>query len=266
MLILKIKSFFRRALWLLNQFGFNPVIFCRAFRGIFYFMFNYIRFCKVNPGVEIKCMPCLTDRFDSAGNIDYEYFYQDMFVANLIRRTGVLEHYDVGSRIDGFISQISLFCNVKLLDIRPLKINSDAIETICVDFSSPALSKSFVGITNSLSCLHTLEHIGLGRYGDPIDLNALHNFIKNLSNTLVTNGSLYISFPVGDERVLFDAHRIFNYKKIIELFNYHNLVVESKFLYKNQKILCSVDFSTEDWDRALSLDYALIILVLRKNA
>ena len=197
MLILKIKFFFRRALWLLNQFGFDPITFCRAFCGIFYFIFNYVRFCKINPGIAIKYMPCLTDRFDTAGNIDYEYFYQDIFVANLIRRTGVLEHYDVGSRIDGFIAQISLFCNVKLLDIRPLKINSDVIETICVDFSSPILSKSFRGIANSLSCLHTLEHIGLGRYGDPVDFNALPNFIKNLSSALVINGSLYISFPVG---------------------------------------------------------------------
>ncbi len=262
----KIKKISLRLLWILNQFGFNPLKFVYAFQGLYYFLYNYLKFIKLNTGTVIELMPCLSDRFDTAGVIDYEYFYQDIFVANLIKKSGVVEHFDIGSRVDGFIAQISLFCNVKLFDIRPLDIQWHGIDSFCIDFSSPQLNESYVGIASSLSCLHTIEHIGLGRYGDPVDSDALPNFIRNLSNVLILNGYLYISFPVGRERVVFDAHRIFNYEKVIKLFADTNLVVQSQYLYKNKEIFSATAMSSDDWRRAVSSEYGLAILVLKKNA
>ena len=38
-----------------------------------------------------------------------------------------------------------------------------------------------IGKTDSLSCLHAIEHFGLGRYSDPIDING---HIKGLENMI----------------------------------------------------------------------------------
>ena len=69
--------------------------------------------------------------------------------------------------------------------------------------------------TTSLSCLHTLEHFGLGRYGDPIDPEGHLRGFQNLVNAVEPGGTFYISFPIGGgERVEFNAHRVFHPESI----------------------------------------------------
>ncbi len=69
---------------------------------------------------------------------------------------------------------------------------------------------------DSVSCLHALEHFGLGRYGDPIDpLGHLKGF-KNLVRMLQPGGRLYLSFPIGRSGVHFNAHRVFEATEVLE--------------------------------------------------
>ena len=71
-------------------------------------------------------------------------------------------------------------------------------------------------VTDSISCLHTIEHIGLGRYGDDIDPNGSKKGFQNLLNLLEDKGTLYISFPIGKlTSVHFNAHRIFHPREIL---------------------------------------------------
>jgi hypothetical protein len=75
-----------------------------------------------------------------------------------------------------------------------------------------------VGETDSLSCLHTIEHFGLGRYTDPIDVDGHVKGINNLVNLVKIGGRLYISFPIGkQDEVHFNAHRVFHPKSILAL-------------------------------------------------
>jgi SAM-dependent methyltransferase len=62
---------------------------------------------------------------------------------------------------------------------------------------------------SSLSSLHVVEHIGLGRYGDPIDPQGTVKACKELSRVLKPGGKLYLSLPIGRERICFNAHRIY---------------------------------------------------------
>ena len=70
----------------------------------------------------------------------------------------------------------------------------------------PGLAES----TDSLSCLHALEHFGLGRYGDPVDYDGYLKGFDNLYRILKPGGRLYFSVPMGPQRIEFDAHRVFS--------------------------------------------------------
>ena len=79
----------------------------------------------------------------------------------------------------------------------------------------------------SVSCLHTLEHLGLGRYGDPFDLDGWKKGIKNLAVITKPGGKLYLSVPVGNERIEFNAHRVFNPCTIVIEVQKHGLTLLS---------------------------------------
>jgi len=72
--------------------------------------------------------------------------------------------------------------------------------------------------------LHVIEHIGLGRYGDPIDPNGSIKACKELQRVLKPNGTLYISLPIGKPRICFNAHRVHDPREVIEYFNKLDLV------------------------------------------
>jgi len=150
--------------------------------------------------------PSLLDKADTAGHMGV-YFHQDLFVGRLIYHRKPSYHLDIGSRIDGFIGHLLTFMDVKIIDVRPLTgiqglsfIQADArdLNTISDD-SVP-----------SISCLHALEHFGLGRYGDEIDPRGWEKALSELCRILALDGSLYLSVPVGEERVEFNGQRIFS--------------------------------------------------------
>jgi hypothetical protein len=71
------------------------------------------------------------------------------------------------------------------------------------------------GYCDSLSCLHEIEHFGLGRYGDEVDTYGYRRGIENLSKLLKTSGRLYLSAPTGQEQVEFNANWVFNPQTIV---------------------------------------------------
>jgi hypothetical protein len=69
---------------------------------------------------------------------------------------------------------------------------------------------------DSVSSLHALEHFGLGRYGDPLDLGGWEKGLASLSRLLRKDGYLYLSVPVGLPCIEFNAQRIFAPSEIVE--------------------------------------------------
>jgi len=55
-----------------------------------------------------------------------------------------------------------------------------------------------------------IEHVGLGRYGDPLDPEGSAKAARELARVLAPGGHLYLSAPVGRARVCFNAHRVFD--------------------------------------------------------
>lgn len=154
--------------------------------------------------------PIFSDYEAQAGSTVDHYFHQDLLVAGFVREAAPRRHIDVGSRIDGFVAHVATFREIEVLDVRPLTdIGHPNIRFLQADLMSE--SHAAAEITDSLSCLHALEHFGLGRYGDPIDPDGHLKGFRNLCRMLMPGGTAYISFPVGARtQVCFNAQRIFH--------------------------------------------------------
>jgi hypothetical protein len=163
--------------------------------------------------------PCLGDRYKESGSIKNEYFWQDLSVAQRIFRENPTRHVDVGSRIDGFVAHVASFREIEVFDIRPATSHIPNVTFKQADLMSldavTALCGTQIGYCDSLSCLHAIEHFGLGRYGDIVDPVGFSRGIENLSKLLFPGGRLYLSTPVGLERVEFNANWVFDPKTIV---------------------------------------------------
>ncbi len=178
-----------------------------------------------------KMYPLVQDRNSESGTMSGHYFHQDLYVAQQIFKSSPNRHLDIGSRVDGFVAHIAVFRQIELLDIRTLNSSIENIVFRQADLME--LPQDLIESCDSLSSLHAIEHFGLGRYGDPINyfghIHALHNITKILKK----GGRLYLSVPIGPQRIVFNAHRIFNVGYIIELLK-DNFTID-KFSYVDDR-------------------------------
>lgn len=149
--------------------------------------------------------PVLTD-WVSATPFDPHYFYQGAWLARrLAARTPGL-HVDVGSSVLA-MSVLSGHVPTVFVDYRPLKAKLKNLQSLAGSILSLPFASGGIA---SLSCLHVLEHIGLGRYGDPLDPEGSSKAAGELVRVVALGGSLYLAVPVGKPRICFNAHRIFS--------------------------------------------------------
>lgn len=166
--------------------------------------------------------PVIKDRYEDAGKVD-NYFWQDLWAARLIFQNKPEKHYDIGSRLDGFIAHIlAMGIPVKMIDIRPFPTEIDGLDTIVDDATE--LREFEDDSIESLSALCSLEHFGLGRYGDAIDPEACFKCFERIQKKLKVGGKLYVAVPIGKEKVCFNAHRCFYAQTIVDCFSKLKLV------------------------------------------
>lgn len=163
-----------------------------------------------------KLYPCLTDRHADSGRASGPYFHQDLLVAQSVFSRNPRRHIDVGSRIDGFVAHVAAFRPIEVIDIRPMASTIRNVSFIQADFMAE-LPSHLTGCCDSVSCLHALEHFGLGRYGDPIHVDGHRVGLAHLAALLGPGGMLYLSLPIGPIRVEFNAHRVFSVQHVLDL-------------------------------------------------
>ena len=163
-----------------------------------------------------RLQPILKERTKQSGSLPKHYFHQDLHVANRIHSNKPEKHVDIGSRIDGFVAHVASFREIEVFDIRALDHKIKNIEFKQVDFSDPALKLE--DYCDSISSLHAIEHFGLGRYGDPIDVDGHLKGLDNILRVLKPGGIFYFSIPIGPQRVEFNAQRVFSIQYLLDLF------------------------------------------------
>ncbi len=168
--------------------------------------------------IDDKCLwPIITDKYDKAGTLT-NYFWQDLWAAQIINKNVREKHYDIGSRLDGFIAHLlSMNIEVTMIDVREFPGEVPGLHTIVDDATQ--MDHFEDDSIESLSALCSIEHFGLGRYGDTIDPDAPFRCFERIQEKMKAGGNLYISLPIGKERLEFNAHRVFYAKTVVECFN-----------------------------------------------
>lgn len=188
--------------------------------------------------------PIITDKYAPAGMMG-NYFWQDLWAAKLIVKSGIKKHFDIGSRIDGFIAHLlSAGIDVTMIDIRKFPGEIEHLHTIMDDATN--LHQIGDESIESMSALCSLEHFGLGRYGDIVDPEACFRCFDNIQKKLKKGGRLYISLPIGSDRVEFNAHRVFYVDTVLKCFN--KLHLEEFSCTAQGKIEYNVDIHKYDND------------------
>jgi SAM-dependent methyltransferase len=175
--------------------------------------------------------PCPGDRYGGAGIMSGAYFHQDLYVAQRIFRANPRRHVDIGSRIDGFVAHVAAYREIEIMDIRDVQGKVANIRFRCVDLMQ--LPEGMENYCDSISALHSIEHFGLGRYGDPVDYNGHLKAIRNITKILQNNGTFYFSVPMGAQRIEFNAHRIFCVKYLLSLFEKDYRLVSFSYVDDN---------------------------------
>ena len=235
---LKWKNLFRPLALKLLALGFDvrKILFYK-----YYLQFRRDKSKWLEQGGKItKNYMILSDYSDNAGIAKGHYFHQDLLVAKFINEHNPKRHVDIASRVDGFVAHVASFREIEVLDLRPMPNSEHTnIKFLQADLMSP----QGLGEIDSLSCLHAVEHFGMGRYTDKIDIDGTNKGITNLVDLVSPGGRLYVSFPVGQDEVHFNAHRIHHPKTI---FNHDSI--------KKYMSLIRFDFVDDDGDLYLNID------------
>lgn len=163
--------------------------------------------------------PCIDDK-TSFSPFDSHYIYHPTWAANIIAKIKPKVHHDFSS-ILSFSTVISAFIPTVFHDFRKAEINIDNFNSLADDLTNLKIKSNSL---ESVSCMHVIEHIGLGRYGDPIDPEGDIKAIEELKRIVSSKGNLLIAVPMAEKpKLMFNAHRIYSYEQIMSNFQNFDL-------------------------------------------
>lgn len=253
--------------FLASYFGFTFSDLKATIKGLGWYLRDLRKFKSSFKGAKYKdwkfqYYPIFKDKADISGSARGQYFFQDLYVANLIHLNQPKRHIDIGSRIDGFVAHVASFREVEVMDIRPLSDQLQNISFIQADLMQE--DSSFIECTDSLSCLHTIEHFGLGRYGDPVDVNGHLKGLSSMYKMIKPGGLFYFSTQIGPQKVAFNAHRIFDLNYLIKIFEGQYQIESFTFIDDKDKLHINEPLVQSRIDSNYGCKMGCGIFVLRK--
>jgi hypothetical protein len=180
---------------------------------------EFLRFKKLDSTKKLSLewkdiYPCLEDKTTDTP-FDAHYIYHPAWATRIIKKINPTKHIDISSTLH-FCSTISAFYPTEFYDYRPAPLALSGLISGKADLTDLFFESDSI---ECLTCMHTIEHIGLGRYGDPLDPEGDTKAINELKRVTKVGGNLLIVTPVGIPRIKFNAHRIYSYEIIINLFS-----------------------------------------------
>jgi SAM-dependent methyltransferase len=256
-----LKSAAIRIEWVLNtQLGIDDRKLRRSAPGLWRYWRDLVRFRAAYKG-PLRLQPCVHDWDEPGGMANSEYFLQDLLVARLVFRARPKKHVDIGSRVDGFVAHVASFREIEVFDVRPNDARVPGITFAQADFMRDTALR---GYCDSVSCLHALEHFGLGRYGDPIDVDGPDRGLHSIARLLQPRGTLYLSVPVGRARVEFNAHRVFDPGRLVAAAQQQGLVLTALSTISGTAIE-ELEPGARGLEELVRRDYVLALFVFSKS-
>lgn len=185
------------------------------------FNHEFRRFERMSDSVEPRFalrwqdrLPCLDDRTMETA-FDRHYIYHPAWAARVLAQMKPSVHVDISSTLH-FCSLVSAFLPVRFYDYRPADLKLDNLTSEAADLLALPFADGSIA---SLSCMHVVEHVGLGRYGDTLDPEGDLKAMRELMRVVAPGGTLLFVTPVGKPRIQFNAHRIYAYRQIVDCFS-----------------------------------------------
>lgn len=153
---------------------------------------------------------------DRTSNTDFDrhYVYHTAWAARILAKVQPSVHIDISSTLY-FVGIVSAFMPVKFFDYRPAHLELSNLDCGHADLLALPFPD---GSLLSISCMHVVEHVGLGRYGDSLNPDADRKAMSELQRVLAPGGTLLFVVPVGRPRLVFNAHRIYAFGQIMKEF------------------------------------------------
>lgn len=151
-------------------------------------------------------------------SLDIIYAYHTGWAARILAKLKPDKHVDISSSLY-FASIVSAFVPIEFYEYRPRDLPFSGLRCNVGNLMSLSFPDNSV---QSLSCMHVVEHIGLGRYGDKIDPDGDLKAIAELKRVL--RGNLLFVVPIGESLLQFNAHRIYSYSQVMSYFEDLELV------------------------------------------
>lgn len=194
----------------------DPLKMSQGLRGYRWFIRDWRAYKQLPQAEPLRltdAYPQLHDR-TAVSTIDPHYFYVNAWAMRRVTANKPPYHVDVASQVL-FANLLAATRPVLFVDYRPLHVALSGLHSLGGSILALPFADNSVG---SLSCLHVAEHIGLGRYGDPLDPEGTKKAARELARVLAPGGDLYFALPVGRPRLQFNAHRIHNPQTICAYF------------------------------------------------
>ncbi len=194
--------------------------FLRSFTLLPEFFSDYRKFKKSQSQSQVRFPLRMSDfflcLFDKTSDTPFDphYTYHPAWAARVVARTKPQKHIDIASTLK-FCTLVSAFVPVDFYDYRPANLKLSNLESKFGDLQALPFTDNSV---ESLSCMHTIEHVGLGRYGDPIDYDGDIKATAEMARVLQPKGTLIFVTPVGKPCIEYNAHRIYSYQQVLDLF------------------------------------------------
>lgn len=252
-----LKRMLRAANYCISQIA-DPRQAITGIRNIMPFVDDWRQYSQLPDAEPLRWLDIRPQLHDRTSRTPYDphYFFLSGWAARRITTHHPRLHVDIGAH-NLFATVLAATVPTVFVDYRPLNVDVGGLyctggDILRLPFADDSLE--------SLSCLHVAEHIGLGRYGDPLNPEGTRLAIAELMRVLAPGGYLYFALPVGLERVCFNAHRIHKASTIRSFFASLELVefsgVDDCGRYCEQIEFMSLDSS----------EYACGFFLLRKPA
>ena len=110
--------------------------------------------------------------------------------------------------------------------VEAILVNFGAKEVITVEYNVPICDHDKIRTTSyaefctssekydSVVSYSSIEHSGLGRYGDPLNPNGDIETMEQIYKSLNKDGLCFLGIPVGRDHLVWNAHRIYGEKRL----------------------------------------------------
>ena len=143
---------------------------------------------------------------------------------------------DVGSDA-WLVALLAQLVPVTAVDVRPLAVRLPGLTPVRGDVCDLAWED---GVVPCVMCLSTIEHIGLGRYGDTIDPRGSERACRELQRVLAPGGHLLLSVPIAEEPVtVFNRHRLLTTAQVQGWLDGCELAGEQHIVGDNLTVWCA---------------------------